>query len=111
MTEEEKEILRPKSLKTRFVGESELPPFFVNVANVRAGLEEFYLTLGIAMPVDVTAIEELSRIDVVDAKPFFRCVVTRNTMRQVIDLLESVYNQQTEQIEAFRQKNQQEGGD
>jgi hypothetical protein len=108
---EEKSMPVQKSLKTRFVGESELPPLFVNVANVRAGLEEFYLTFGAASLVDITDIEELNRIDSVDAKPFFRCVVTRSTMKQMIDLLVSVYNQQTEQIESFHQSQEQEGKD
>jgi hypothetical protein len=106
---EEKKILGQKLLKTKFVGESELPPLFVNVANVRAGLEEFYLTFGATSPVEVADIDELNRIDSVDAKPFFRCVLTRSTMKQLIDLLESVYNQQTEQIESFRQLHEQEG--
>lgn len=98
---EEKKAGEQKLLQTRFVEESGLPTFFVNTASVNSSLEEFYLTLGTALPVEVKDIEQLKRIDIVDAQPFFRCAITRSTMRQIIDLLESVYNQQTQQIEAF----------
>jgi hypothetical protein len=43
---EEKKLPEPKQLRTVFVGDSELPIHFVNAVNVRAGLEEFYFTLG-----------------------------------------------------------------
>lgn len=97
---EEKKSLEQKQLRTRFVNETELPINFINVVNVRAGLEEFYLTLGAVSPVEIKDIEELKRLDVIDAQPFFRCAVTRTVMKQMIDLMENVYNQQTQQIDA-----------
>ncbi len=106
MTEERKTI---KQFKPVFVGESELPAFFVNVLSVRAGLEEFFLTLGTVLPVEAKDIADLESIDTVEARALYRFAVTRTVMRQMIDLMEAVYNQQTEQINLLRQSQVQEG--
>jgi hypothetical protein len=108
---EEQKILGSKQLKARFVHESDIPTLFVNTINVRAGLEEFFLTLGTALPLEIKNDEELKLIDTVEAEPFFRCAVTRSVMRQMIDLMETVYNQQTQQIESLRQLQEQEDRD
>lgn len=106
---EEKKIVNQKQLETRFINNSELPTHFVNVINVRPGLEEFYFTLGTALPIDIKNIEDLEQINTVDAQPFFRFAVTRTVMKQLIDLMETVYNQHMEQTDALRQLQGQEG--
>jgi len=40
---EEKKSSPPKQVKTIFVGDENLPTHYVNSANIRAGLEEFFL--------------------------------------------------------------------
>jgi hypothetical protein len=100
---EEKKAQEQRQLKTRFVEGSNLPTIFVNTASVNSGLEEFYLTLGTALPIEINDIDQLKHIDAIDAQAFFRCAMTRNTMRQIIDLMEVLYSQQTQQIEAMQQ--------
>jgi hypothetical protein len=97
MAEEQKKP-ETKQLKARFVQKADIPTIFVNTINVSAGSEEFYITLGTALPIEVTSAEELSKIDTIDATPVFRCAVTRPVMRQIIDLMEAVYDQQSQQI-------------
>lgn len=94
---EEKPLAR-KQIKTLLVGDSELPSFHVNVVNVRAGNEEFFVTLATAVPPEITDIKDLEKIDTVEAQSLFRFVLTRNVMKQVIDLMKNVYDQQTEQL-------------
>ena len=106
---EEKKVINQKQLETKFINDSELPTHFVNAINVRSGLEEFYFTLGAALPVDIKNIEDLEQVSVIDAQPFFRFAVTRTVMRQLIDLMETVYNQHIEQADALRQLQEQEG--
>jgi|SRR5450755_747798 hypothetical protein len=106
---EERKVTR--RFKPVFVEESELPTHFVNVLNVRSGLEEFFLTIGTALPVEIEDIADLQNIDTIDARPVCRFAVTRTVMRQMIDLMESVYDQQTEQINLFHQSQDQEGGE
>jgi hypothetical protein len=108
---EEQKMLEAMQVKTRFVRESDIPTFFVNTMNVKAGLEEFYLTLGTALPLEITNDEELKQVETIDTEPLFRCAVTRSVMRQMIDLMETVYNQQTQQIEVLRRLQEQEGKD
>lgn len=100
---DEKDILRQKQLRPKFVNESGVPTFFVNIANVRAGLEEFYLTFGTTLPIEVRDVKELEHLDTVDVQPLFRCAVTKSVMRQMIDLMENVYNQQEQQSNALNQ--------
>ena len=107
MPEEKNEPIQ-KQIKTRFVEESSLSTFFVNVMNVSAGPEEFYLTFGTLPPLEVKDVEDLNRIDTVDAKPLFRCAVTRTVMKQMIDVMEAVYNRQMQQIDALHGPQEQE---
>ena len=108
---EEKKTLEQKQFITKFVNDSGLQTIFVNAVNVRAGLEEFFLTLGTTVPLEIQDIEDLKQIDSIDAQPVFRCAVTRSVMRQMIDVMETVYNQQTLQIDASRQSQKQKGED
>jgi hypothetical protein len=100
-----------KQIKIEFASDVELPVHFVNSVNVRFGAEEFYLTFGTAMPLEVKSVEDLEDIDAIEARPYFRCVVTRSVMRQAIDVMEAVYNQQSQQIDALHQSQEQERGD
>lgn len=103
----------PKSLKPTFVGDENLPTHYVNVVNVRAGLDEFFLTLGTAIPVDIVDSQDLESIDSINAHPLFRCAVSRPVMKQLIDLMTSLYESQTNQIEQLQapQRKNEEYGD
>ncbi len=98
MAEERKQTV-PKQIKTVFVGDENLPTHYVNSVNIRTGLEEFFLTFGTAIPVEIAEIKDLEDIDSVNAHALFRCAISRPVMKQVIDLMTSLYENQTRQIE------------
>jgi hypothetical protein len=101
MAEEKKQPV-PKQVKTVFVGDENLPTHYVNSVNIRAGLEEFFLTFGTALPLDVTDIKDLENIDSVNAHALFRCAMSRSMMKQVIDLMTALYENQTSQVELLQ---------
>lgn len=99
---EEKNQPVPKQVKTVFIGDENLPTHYVNSVNIRAGLEEFFLTFGTALPLDVTDIKDLENIDSVNAHALFRCAMSRSMMKQVIDLMTALYENQTSQVELLQ---------
>jgi hypothetical protein len=107
MSEEKKTY---KQVKLEFAVDSESPVLFVNTVNVRVGLEEFFFTVGSAIPPEVKNIKELERIETIEARPYFRFVVTRTVMRQMIDAMEKAYQDQSLQVDALRQQEERERG-
>lgn len=99
---EEKKRTVPKQVKTVFVGDETLPTHYVNSVNIRSGLEEFFLTFGTAVPLEITDIKDLEDIDSINAHALFRCVISRSVMKQVIDLMTTLYENQTKQIELLQ---------
>lgn len=110
---DESQLPASRLVKTVFVGDENLPTHYVNMVNVRAGLEEFFLTLGTVVPLDITDSKDLETIDSINAHPLFRCAVSRSVMKQLIDLMTSLYESQTEQIEQLQasQRKDEEHGD
>lgn len=110
---EERQLPGPKQIKTLFVGDENLPTHYVNSVNIRAGLEEFFLTLGTAVPVDITDISDLEDLDSINAHALFRCAISRPVMKQVIDLMTALYENQTKQIDQLQasQRKDEEYGD
>lgn len=107
---EERQIPQQKLIRTTFVGDSELPVHYVNIVNVRSGVEEFFVTLGTAMPPEITDIKDLESIDTVKAQPLFRFAMSRQVMKDVIELMQRIYDQQTKQIEMMHTL-QEKGGE
>lgn len=101
MAEERKQTV-PKQIQTVFVGDESLPTHYVNSVNIRTGLEEFFLTFGTAIPLEIADIKDLENIDSINAHALFRCVIPRPVMKQVIDLMTSLYENQTRQIELLQ---------
>ncbi len=101
MAEERKQTV-PKQVRTIFVGDEILPTHYVNSVNIRSGLEEFFLTFGTAVPLEITDIKNLEDIDSINAHALFRCAISRPTMKQLIDLMTTLYENQTKQIELFQ---------
>ena len=110
---DEKELVGSKHLKTVFVGDENLPTHYVNMVNVRSGLEEFFLTFGTALPLEVTDIRDLEDIDSIKAHALFRCAISRSMMKQLIDLMTNLYENQLGQIEQLQtsQRRDEEYGD
>ena len=102
-----------KQVKTVFVGDENLPTHYVNIVNVRSSLEEFFLTLGTVVPLDITDSKDLENIDSINAHPLFRCAVSRTVMKQLMDLMTNLYENQTRQIEQLQvyQRKDEEYGD
>ena len=101
MTEERKQSAS-KQVKTVFIGDENLPTHYVNTVNIRSGLEEFFLTFGTIVPIEITDIKDLEDIDSVNAHALFRCAIPRSVMKQVIDLMTTLYENQTKQIELMQ---------
>lgn len=101
MAEERKRKV-PKQIKTVFVGDETLPTHYVNSVNIRSDMEEFFLTFGTAIPLDIADIKDLEDIDSINAHALFRCAISRTVMKQVIDLMTALYENQTRQIELFQ---------
>lgn len=99
---EEKNQSVPKQVKTVFVGDENLPTHYVNSVNIRAGLEEFFLTFGTALPLEIADIKDLENIDSVNAHALFRCAMSRSMMKQLIDLMTSLYDNQLAQVEQLQ---------
>ncbi len=99
---EEIKLPQPKQIKAEFAGDAELPTHYVNIVNVRAGVEEFFITLGTGIPPEIADIKDLDNIDTIKAHSLFRFAMSRVTMKQVISLMQNIYDQQTKQIEMMR---------
>ncbi len=102
MAEEERQLPQQKLVKPVFVGDEELTVHYVNVVNVRSGVEEFFVTLGTAMPPEINDIKDLEGLDVVKAHPLFRFAMSRQAMKNVIELMQRIYDEQTRQMELMR---------
>src|SRR5436309_12670890 len=96
---EEKQIPQQKAVKATFVDDSSLPVPYVNIVSIRAGLDDFFVTLGTVLPPEVANIEDLEAINSLKAQPIFRFAVSRSVLKQVIDVMQTVYDQQTKQLE------------
>ena len=108
---EERNPSSPRPVKTVFIGDENLPTHYVNVVNVRSTLEEFFLTLGTAVPLEITDSKQLEDIESISAHPLFRCAVSRSVMKQLIDLMTSLYDNQTRQIEMLQTSEEKEEED
>ncbi len=109
---EEKKSSPPKQVKTIFVGDENLPTHYVNSANIRAGLEEFFLTFGTTLPLEITDIKDLEDIDSVNAHALFRCAISRSMMKQLIDLMTNLYENQAgivEQLQTLQRREEEYG--
>ncbi|SRR5712692_7612353 len=107
MTEDRKETAL-KQVKTVFTGDENLPTHYVNSVNIRSGQEEFFLTFGTAIPLDITDIKDLENIDSINAQALFRCAMTKSMMKQVIDLMTNLYENQTRQVELLQASQEKE---
>ncbi|SRR5260370_2035805 len=99
---EEKKLPQPRQVKTIIVGDENLPTHYVNSVNIRAGLEEFFFTFGTAIPLEIADIKDIENIDSINAHAVFRCAMSRSMMKQVIDLMTNLYENQPVQPEQFQ---------
>lgn len=111
---EERRSSGSKQVKTVFVGDENLPTHYVNIANLRSTPEEFFLTLGTAIPMEITDSKQLEDIESIKAHALFRCAISRPVMKQLIELMTNLYENQTRQfelLEASRREDDEYGDD
>ena len=92
----------PKQLKTNMLTNETLPTLYVNSVSIQAGLDDFFLTFGVAQPLEITTSTDLEKIESINAQALFRCAVSRSMMKQMVDLMTSVYENQTKQTELLQ---------
>src|SRR5437660_12658341 len=111
MTEERKRPT-PNQYKIVLINDENLPTHYVNIVNIRSGLEEFFLTFGTAIPSEITDIKDLENIDSVNAHALFRCAISRSMMKQLIDLMTNLYENQAgivEQLQTLQRREEEYG--
>lgn len=101
---EETQLPSSKAIKTNFVGDADLVVHYINTVNIRGGLEDFFITLGTVVPLEVTDIKDLDAIDTVNARAIFRFAMPRSVLKQMIDLMQKVYDGQSEQLVQLKAK-------
>lgn len=112
MTAEERHLSQQKLVKPELVVDDELPVHYVNIVNIRSGVEEFFVTPGIAVPPEISNATDLENINTVNAKALFRFVMSRHVMKDVIELMQRLYDEQTRQIKMISSFQESEkGGD
>lgn len=102
--------LEPKPVKfaTTLTDASNLPIYHVNILNVRNGVDEFFITLGVAPPPDATELAAIMESGTVVGQPIFRFAISRDTMEQFLAVLAGQYDQQTEFIKRLHEESNKE---
>jgi hypothetical protein len=74
---------------------SHLSLLHVNALSVRSSSDEFFFTLGIALPPDRVEIDAMTENKQIVAQPVFRFAVSRDTMEKFLTLMADQFEQQT----------------
>jgi len=70
----------------------ELPMPHINAFLAQSGIaDDFFITVGVVLPPDVTSMEELDKYESIPAKTLFRFAVSRLSMAQFINALRFQY--------------------
>jgi hypothetical protein len=99
----------PEPLLVAMSDASSLPIYHVNALNLRAGIDEFFFTLGIVPPPDRSEIPAIKEAGHIEAQPIFRFAVSRDTMEKFLSLMADQFEEQTRAVERFRGSKQQTG--
>src|SRR5437667_6248829 len=86
---------------------SNLPIHHVNVLDIRAGVDEFFCTLGTVIPPDQVEMEVVREAGHLVAQPIFRFAVSRETMAKFLVLLVGQYDHQTTSMNQLRHLGEQ----
>lgn len=104
-------LVKSKTVKVAMHADDTLPTPYVNAIHAQVGPDDCFLTFGIAQPLNIQVDTDLSMIDSIEARALFRCVISRSTMKQMIDLLTAQYDMQTQQSETFQALQRKEEDD
>jgi hypothetical protein len=85
-----------KEIKVVF-DDNENDVHFVNAFGVANGNGDYFINLGCAGPIS-TSIEELEKLGEIKVKPSFSFVLTKSSMKRFIELLQSEYEEDEENI-------------
>jgi hypothetical protein len=83
-----------KNIRVVFPDVSQMPVLHVNAMNLRFSTDEFFFTIGTAVPPEFEHAEDAKDFEQVTAQPLFRFAASRETMKQFIDLMIRQYNEQ-----------------
>jgi len=86
---------------------SNLPMHYVNALVVRAGVDEFFFTLGTVTPPDQSEMEAAVEAGHLVAEPVFRFAVSRETMAKILVLMVGQYDQQTTSMNQLHRLSEQ----
>lgn len=87
----------------------DFPLLHVNALNVRFGVDEFFLTLGVVMPPEFRTQAEAEQAGrQLEAQPVFRFAVSRQTMAKFLALMQAQLHMQTEMIARLQEQEAQE---
>lgn len=87
--------LAPITLNVTIADASNLPIQHVNALVLRAGIDEFFFTLGVVMPPDQTEVLTATETGHLVAQPVFRFAISRDTMAKFLAVMAGQYDQQT----------------
>lgn len=89
----------------------ELPLLHVNVLNVRAGVDEFFLTFGVVLPPQFKTPAEIQEAATegvsLEAQTLFRCAVSPETMRSIVTLMQNQLQLQSALADQLTQQRRQ----
>jgi len=92
---------RPKGIRVTFPDDTnELSIPHANAIFVQSGIDDFFVTVGVARPPEITSVEDFGKFEVIPAKALFRFGLSRLSMKQFIDVLQNQYDIQTKALEA-----------
>lgn len=80
--------------------EMTLPLNFVNAAKVDIASDVFFVTFGTSLPQEIHTMDDLQHMEFNDVQPTFRCAMTRETMGQVLTMLQDAYDIQAQRYES-----------
>lgn len=85
----------PMTFNVTIADASNLPMPHVNALAIRSGIDEFFLTLGVAVPPDQTEAATAMEVGYLVAQPVFRFAISRDTMSKFLAVMIGQYEQQT----------------
>jgi hypothetical protein len=94
MSQQQSEETKSIQLTILMEDASDLPMPYVNAIEIRAGVAEFFITLGVAQPPSQAEIAAMTEAGTIPARPVARFAISYETMEQFLTLMASQYDQQ-----------------
>lgn len=99
---------QPISLNIKFADASNLPVSHVNAVSVHSGTDEFFFTVGVAVPPSPEELAVVAETGHLIAQPIYRFAMSRDTMEKILQLMAEQFEQQTALRNEFHQQMQED---